>query len=154
MPQGQAVTDAGWALEIALDVEWAHAVAPKASILLVEAKSASLADMTAAVSYAAQQPGVTVVSMSWGASEFSGETSYDSVFTQPSNHPGVTNPGASSMEWYHSRVATRSPSASREGVTGVTVAARPSGPAGLRRYAAGVRAARGTPSRWLTTLRR
>src|SRR5262245_16742479 len=28
-PQGQPVADAGWALEMALDVEWAHAIAPK-----------------------------------------------------------------------------------------------------------------------------
>src|SRR5262245_55497037 len=31
-PQGRPRVDAGWALEIALDVEWAHAVAPKAKI--------------------------------------------------------------------------------------------------------------------------
>ena len=30
-------TDAGWALEISLDVQWAHAIAPGAKILLVEA---------------------------------------------------------------------------------------------------------------------
>src|SRR6266851_996017 len=30
-------TNAGWALEISLDVEWAHAIAPQAKILLVEA---------------------------------------------------------------------------------------------------------------------
>ena len=28
--------------------------------------------------------------MSWGAWEFSGESSYDSVFTTPSGHNGVT----------------------------------------------------------------
>ena len=28
--------------------------------------------------------------MSWGGAEFSGETSYDSYFTTPSGHIGVT----------------------------------------------------------------
>ncbi len=39
--------DRGWASEIALDVEWAHAIAPGADILLVEAKSASTSDLDA-----------------------------------------------------------------------------------------------------------
>ncbi|MDB5341499.1 MAG: hypothetical protein JWN70_7118 [Planctomycetaceae bacterium] len=82
--------DVGWAGEIALDVEWAHAVAPGAKILLVEAKSSSLSDLMAAVDYARHASGVVAVSMSWGSSEFSGETSYDSYFTTPAGHPGVT----------------------------------------------------------------
>jgi len=82
--------DAGWASEIALDVEWAHAIAPGASILLVEANSNSLADLMAAVNYARNQPGVVAVSMSWGGGEFSGETAYDSSFTTPAGHAGVT----------------------------------------------------------------
>jgi subtilase family serine protease len=82
--------NSSWAVEIALDVEWAHAMAPGANILLVEAKSASFSDLDTAVAYAAKQSGVSVVSMSWGGSEFSGETSLDSVFTTPTNHAGVT----------------------------------------------------------------
>jgi subtilase family serine protease len=73
--------DSGWALEISLDVEWAHAIAPQATILLVEATSNSLTDLLAAVSYATSQTGVKAVSMSWGGSEFSTETSYDSYFS-------------------------------------------------------------------------
>src|SRR5438093_12987089 len=38
-PQGTPRNNAGWAGEIALDVEWAHAIAPGAKILLVEARS-------------------------------------------------------------------------------------------------------------------
>lgn len=83
--------DSGWALESALDVEWAHGIAPGAKILLVEANSSSFSDMFSAVSYAANYVGVSVVSMSWGAGEFSSETTYDKYFvTPPSNHPGVT----------------------------------------------------------------
>src|SRR5262249_28082549 len=63
----------GWASEIALDVEWAHAIAPKANILLVEANSNSYANLFAAATYAAKQPNVVAVSMSFGGGEFSGE---------------------------------------------------------------------------------
>jgi subtilase family serine protease len=72
-----------------------HAIAPHAHILLVEAKSASVNDMLSAVTYVAKQPGVSVVSMSFGVGEFAGETGYDSVFTTPANHPGVTFVAAS-----------------------------------------------------------
>ena len=80
----------GWAGEIELDVEWAHAIAPGASILLVEANSASDTDLMNAVDYARNYAGVVAVSMSWGGSEFSGEASYDSHFTTPAGHVGVT----------------------------------------------------------------
>jgi hypothetical protein len=87
-------TDSGWAMEIALDVEWAHAMAPQANILLVEAKSALLTDLLKAVDYASAYHGVSVVSMSWGSNEFSTETTYDSHFS-PVTHPGVTFVAAS-----------------------------------------------------------
>ncbi|MGA2796904.1 MAG: S53 family peptidase [Thermoguttaceae bacterium] len=79
--------DSGWGMEIALDVEWAHAVAPAAKILLVEANSSYLTDLLAAVDYASSA--AKVVSMSWGSSEFSSETSFDSHFS-PQLYPGVT----------------------------------------------------------------
>jgi subtilase family serine protease len=92
---GATRTDPGWALETALDVEWAHAIAPNANIVLVEAASSSLNSLLGAVSYAAKQPGVSVVSMSWGTSEFRGETNYNSVFTTPAGHAGVAFVAAS-----------------------------------------------------------
>ena len=73
--------DAGWALEISLDVQWAHAIAPGANILLVEASSNSFTNLLAAEDYARTHAGY--VSNSWGGSEFSGESSYDSHFAQP-----------------------------------------------------------------------
>jgi hypothetical protein len=82
--------DAGWASEISLDVEWAHVIAPGAKILLVEANDSSFTNLAAAVKYAAKQPGVVAVSMSFGGSEFSGETSFDSAFVTPAGHTGVT----------------------------------------------------------------
>ncbi len=85
-PQGKVrQINSGWALETSLDVEWAHAIAPGARIALVVAKSASLSNLLGAVNYAVGL-GAKQVSMSWGASEFSSETSYDSYF----NHAGVT----------------------------------------------------------------
>ncbi len=91
-------TDPGWAGEIALDVEWAHAIAPAAKILLVEANTATIANMMSAVDYARKQPGVSVVSMSWGGSEFFGpgqgesksQKDYDPKLTTPAGHQGVT----------------------------------------------------------------
>lgn len=92
------VADAGWAGEISLDVEWAHAMAPGANILLVEANTDSLTNLMDAVNYARNAAGVSVVSMSWGGSEFfgwdgtefTGQTQYDPYFTTPSGHQGVT----------------------------------------------------------------
>jgi subtilase family serine protease len=72
--------DPGWALEISLDVQWAHAIAPGAKILLVEAGSNSFANLLAAEDYAKTH--AQYVSNSWGGSEFSGESSYDSHFAQ------------------------------------------------------------------------
>jgi subtilase family serine protease len=82
--------DASWAMEIALDVEWAHAIAPGAGILLVETDSDYLDDLLTGVDYARRQPGVTVVSMSWGTGEFASERLLDSYFTTPPGHEGVT----------------------------------------------------------------
>ena len=91
-------TDTGWAGEISLDVEWAHAIAPMANIVLVEANSASIQDLIAAVKTARSISGVSTVSMSWGGSEFesfngaefSNQTLLDKYFTTPGGHQGVT----------------------------------------------------------------
>ena len=72
--------DAGWALEISLDIQWAHAIAPGAKILLVEASSNSFTNLLAAEDYAKTH--AQYVSNSWGGSESSGEASYDSHFVQ------------------------------------------------------------------------
>lgn len=80
----KALSLSDWALEIALDVEWAHAIAPGAKIILVTAASSSVNDMIKAVQTGASQPGVTAVSMSWGANEFFSETTatFDGIFKQ------------------------------------------------------------------------
>ena len=71
-------------------MEWSHAIAPGANILLVQAASQNNTDLMNAVNYARNQPGVSVVSMSWGSPESSSDTQYDSTFTTPAGHTGVT----------------------------------------------------------------
>ena len=73
-------SNSGWALETSLDVEWAHALAPSATIQLVVAKTNSDSNLFAAVQYATNTLGAQVVSMSWTGSEWSGETVYDSTY--------------------------------------------------------------------------
>ncbi|HWE02285.1 MAG TPA: S53 family peptidase [Tepidisphaeraceae bacterium] len=87
--------NASWGLETDLDVEWAHAVAPGANIIVVEAKSAQLSDLLTAVDTARHFSDVSVVSMSWGVDEFSGETALDNFLTTPAGHQSVTFVAAS-----------------------------------------------------------
>src|ERR1700722_3658155 len=54
--------NAGWDGEISLDVEWAHAVAPDANILLVETNSDNTSDLLAGVNYARSVADVSVIS--------------------------------------------------------------------------------------------
>ena len=94
-------------LEESLDIEWAHAMAPNAQIVLMEASSASNSALyqavTAANSYIASHGGKGEVSMSWGGSETSSETGSDHYFTQSGvvyfasagDSPGVIYPSSS-----------------------------------------------------------
>jgi kumamolisin len=78
--------NSGWSQEEDLDIEWAHAMAPNAKIVLVEAASNSNANLYAAEDKAATIAGVQQCSNSWGGGESSGESSSDSHFS----HAGVT----------------------------------------------------------------
>jgi kumamolisin len=83
-PQSGGNYIASWNLEAALDIEWAHAMAPNAKIYLIEAASDSNNDLDYAVRVAASLPGVKEVSMSWGGGEAPWETwAYDPIFTAP-----------------------------------------------------------------------
>jgi hypothetical protein len=79
-----------WEGEEALDVEWAHAIAPGANIILFEANTASASDQNTAIATAAAYPGVSVVSMSFGGPEMNTDPSQNSLFTTPAGHQGVT----------------------------------------------------------------
>jgi subtilase family serine protease len=98
-PGGTPDIDTGWALETALDVEWVHALAPKANILLVEATTPSTANLLSAIDYATSH-GAVAVSNSWGGSESSTEASNDSHF----QHSGIVYVASSGdtggqLEW-------------------------------------------------------
>jgi hypothetical protein len=80
---------ASWAGEIALDVEWAHTIAPMANIILVEATSNSTPNFGIADQWAAAH--AQVVSNSWGGGEYSGETTDDTTYL--SNPSSTGSPG-------------------------------------------------------------
>jgi subtilase family serine protease len=69
-PGGQpAAPDTGWASETSLDVEWAHSVAPHASIALVIAPTPNDSDLQAAILYAIEHHLGHVISNSYGEAE-------------------------------------------------------------------------------------
>lgn len=77
-------TYSNWLVEEALDIEWAHAMAPQAKIYLVESVQVNTDPTWAAVQLAAKlvaEAGGGVVSMSWGDPEVSQELSWDKYFT-------------------------------------------------------------------------
>ncbi|MER5521147.1 S53 family peptidase [Streptomyces sp. NPDC002763] len=78
-------SDAGWSEEISLDLDMASAICPNCKILLVEATSATMANLGTAVNEAVTL-GAKFVSNSYGGSESSSDTSYDSSYF---NHTGV-----------------------------------------------------------------
>jgi hypothetical protein len=90
---GGTKSNPAWSLEESLDVEWAHAIAPGATIVVVEAASQSLQGLQAAVNVARNIPSVEVVSMSLGFPEstYHGST----PLTTPPGHTGITFVGAS-----------------------------------------------------------
>lgn len=106
----------GWELEESLDIEYSHAMAPRAKLYLVEANSNDNTDLFYAVTVAtnlvrcgqvtacgADAKGAGEVSISWGGAEWSGETAYDAVMTGPNvvyvagagDSAGVLYPSAS-----------------------------------------------------------
>ena len=111
--------NANWSLEISLDVEWAHAIAPQATILLVETSSNSLSDLLAGVDLAVRN-GASVVSMSWMSGEFSGEKELDNHFLAN----GVTFFAASGDSGYGTAYPAASPNVIGVGGTTLTLDAQ------------------------------
>jgi len=91
--------NAGWAIEIAMDVQWAHATAPLARIVLLEARGAALSQLTAAIALA-NRMGAGVVSMSFGAGEGSWVGSYDGLFSAAgSSYLASTGDAGAGVAW-------------------------------------------------------
>lgn len=117
MAAGTPADTTGWSNEIAIDTQWAHAIAPGAKIMLVEAKSESNADLYAAVDLAVAN-GATVVSMSWGGGEASNESTSDSHFEVT----GVTFVAASGDSGHGASYPAASPFVVSVGGTTLTLA--------------------------------
>jgi len=88
--------DSGWAGEISLDLDMVSATCPNCNILLVEAKSASDANLGTAVNEAVKL-GAKFVSNSYGGSESSSDTTYDTSYYK---HPGVAITASAGDEGY------------------------------------------------------
>ncbi len=106
-PMGENLSsNKNWSLETSLDVEWAHAIAPRAKILLIESKTSGGNNLLGAIDYARSRRDVVAVSMSWGGAEFPSEVNLDSQFQSSSgatffassgdNGAGVSWPSVSS----------------------------------------------------------
>jgi hypothetical protein len=87
-----------WSLETCLDVEWAHAIAPQAKILLVEAVDGGLS-LLDAVEYATSRPDVVAVSMSWGGPEESWMPSLDTYFDKPVAFFAASGNAGAQVNW-------------------------------------------------------
>jgi hypothetical protein len=91
--------DSGWATEITLDVQWAHATAPLARIILIEAPDASLNGLLGAVMLA-NSMGPGIVSMSFGATEGNWTASVGSAFTHNGmTYLAATGDSGASVQW-------------------------------------------------------
>lgn len=91
--------DAGWATEIALDVQWAHATAPLARIVLIETASSAYDNLLGGVRLA-NNLGAGIVSMSFGGSESSGTSSADSVFAAANmSYLAATGDSGAGVSW-------------------------------------------------------
>jgi hypothetical protein len=118
-----------WAAETSIDVQWAHAIAPNARILLVEAVNEQPnSNMFDAIDYAANRSDVVAVSMSWSFpaspgwpqdSEYPGETSDDSHFT--SNHGVVFFVASGDSAWPDYEYPACSPNVTAVGGTVLTL---------------------------------
>lgn len=91
--------DYGWATEIALDVQWAHATAPLARLVLIEAQDSSLASLVGAIKLA-NNMGPGVVSMSFGGKEGNWTDLLDSLFASDSmTYLAATGDNGPQVDW-------------------------------------------------------
>src|SRR5206468_1482865 len=75
-------------IEEALDVEWVHAIAPQANIILFESDNNTT--LFSAEDTARRFAGVSVISNSWGSDESASDSFNDFIFTTPAGHIPVT----------------------------------------------------------------
>ena len=116
-------SDSGWSEEISLDLDMVSAIAPTAHILLVEAKSATMTNLGTAVNEAVTL-GAKFVSNSYGGSESSSDTSYDSSYF---NHPGVAITVSAGDEGYGAEYPAASKYVTSVGGTALSTASNTRG---------------------------
>jgi len=73
-------SDTGWAEEISLDLDMVSAICPDCNIVLVEASSTSITNLAQAVEEA-ETFHPAAIGNSYGGSEFSSETAYNSTYS-------------------------------------------------------------------------
>jgi subtilase family serine protease len=112
-----------WAGEISLDLDMVSAIAPNAHIILVEATSASMTNLGASVNTAARL-GATEISNSYGGSESSSDTGYDSTYF---NHPGIAITVSSGDSGYGVQYPAASPYVTAVGGTSLSKASNARG---------------------------
>ncbi len=106
----------GWELEESLDLDMVSAICPNCKIILVEANSASIADLARAEETASRS-GAEAVSNSWGSgAEFTGENVYDTDFYAP----GVAITAAGGDNGYGAQYPSVSPYVTSVGGTSLT----------------------------------
>ena len=108
--------NAGWASEIALDLDMASAICPNCKILLVEASSANVSDLGTAVNLAVTM-GAKYISNSYGANENSSETTWDATWY---THPGVVVTASTGDSGYSVSFPAASPHVIAVGGTSLT----------------------------------
>ena len=90
---------AEWNAESSMDAEWAHAMAPGASILIIQAPSPFAGAMANAARYASTIAGADVVSMSWGAAESSMQCSRRPGLPTVKNNPACDDAASAAKYW-------------------------------------------------------
>ena len=111
----------GWAQEESLDLDMASAICPNCKILLVEASTASFANLGAAVNEAAKL-GASVISNSYGGSDAS-DSSYGSYY----NHPGIAVTASAGDSGYGAQYPASSDYVTAVGGTSLTRASNTRG---------------------------
>jgi subtilase family serine protease len=109
-------TNAGWATEESLDLDMVSATCPNCHILLVEAKTASTANLGTAVNEAAKL-GANAISNSYGGSESSSDTTYDTKYY---DHPGIAITASAGDDGYGVEYPAASPYVTAVGGTTLT----------------------------------
>jgi hypothetical protein len=114
--------NAGWAVEISLDLDMVSAACPNCHLLLVEASSNANSNLFASENEAVAL-GATEVTNSWAGPESAGESSDDSFF----HHPGVPITASSGDNGFGVEYPASSPEVIAVGGTALTPASNARG---------------------------